>query len=213
MILKLVVRTRGTSALRPAALVAHGAVAAVAAIALAALSGCKQAPPALHEDAQALSYRTRAPVSDEVAGQIAAQAAREARVRAAWSEPGQLHCADGAPGDGKAKFLFGEARLYLGEYEPSPGKFREVDRKDDALMAYAEARRVIDELAAWAKAHGVSWDVAVGSSRGRVDGSGPDAAARKLLAALAAQAGGPAGGTKLAAERARIEEKYQDRRR
>jgi len=76
------------------------------------------------------------------------------------------------------------ARLYLGEYETEPGKFREVDPKDDAVMAYADALFTVQQLQEWAQRYKVSWDVQLHRSRGRVEPSGPDAAARRLLTEL-----------------------------
>ena len=93
------------------------------------LLACTSRPPALHDDPQALAYRSRSKVADAAARHIAAEAVGDARRRPAWSEPNHVHAADGPIGDGNDKFLFGEARLYLGEYETEPGKFREVDQK------------------------------------------------------------------------------------
>ncbi|MGZ6125373.1 MAG: hypothetical protein ACXWLR_10470, partial [Myxococcales bacterium] len=115
------------------------------ALPLLVLLACTR-PPALHNDPQALAYRSRSKVRDADARQIAAEAVGDARRRPAWSEPNHVHAADGPIGDGQDKYLFGEARLYLGEYETDPGKFREVDPKDDALMAYADALFTLQQL-------------------------------------------------------------------
>jgi hypothetical protein len=178
---------------------------------LLAAAACTSGPPALHDDPQAIAYRSRSKVPDPAARQIAAEAVGDARRRPAWSEPNHVHAADGPAGDGKDKYLFGEARLYLGEYETDPGKFREVDPKDDAVMAYADALFTIQQLQEWAQRYKVSWDVQLARFRGRVEASGPDAATQKLLADLSARAGGI---TPQQAEmqRRKLDHKYRDRR-
>ena len=182
----------------------------MAALALA-LMACTSRPPALHNDPQALAFRSRSKVSDAAAKQIAAEALGAARRRPAWSEPNHVHAADGPIGDGQDKYLFGEARLYLGEYETDPGKFREVEAKDDALMAYADALFTVEQLRAWSRAHDLAWDVQLGKLRGRVAADGPDAAAQKLLAELAKRAGG-ATARDAESNRPRLDSKYRDRR-
>ncbi|MGZ6143338.1 MAG: hypothetical protein ACXWLM_08365 [Myxococcales bacterium] len=175
------------------------------------LFACTSRPPVLHDDPQALAWRSRAKVADADAKQIAAEALGDARRRPAWSEPNHVHGADGPIGDGQAKYIFGEARLYLGEYETEPGKFREVDAKDDALMAYADALFTVKQLQDWGREHGIEWDVQLGHIRGRVDAQGPDASAQRVLAELSRRA---AGATPQAAEAARagLDAKYRDRR-
>src|SRR5213075_927867 len=158
---------------------------------LLAVAACTSRPPALHDDPQAIAYRSRDKVPDAAARQIAAEAVGDARRRPAWSEPNHVHAA-GPFGDGKDKYLFGEARLYLGEYETDPGKFREVDPKDDAIMAYADAVFTVQQLQEWAQRYKVTWDVQLGRAKGRVGATGPDSAAQKLLADLSARAGGTA---------------------
>jgi hypothetical protein len=179
------------------------------ALPLLALLACTR-PPALHNDPQALAYRSRSKVGDAHARQIAAEAVGDARRRPAWSEPNHVHAADGPIGDGENKYLFGEARLYLGEYETDPGKFREVDPKDDALMAYADALFTVQQLQEWAQRYGVSWDVQLGKLRGRVEASGADAAAQNLLSELSRKAGISA--DQAEPQRRRIDQKYRDRR-
>lgn len=176
-----------------------------------ALLGCTSRPPALHRDPQALAYRSRAKVKDSEAKLIAAEAVGIARRLPAWNEPLHVHAADGPLGDGKPKYLFGEERLYLVEYETEPGHFREVLPADDALMAYADAQFAVQQLARWAKQHGVAWDVQLGTQRGRVGEDGPDANAQEILAGLSRRAGSPAAAT-LEAGRARLDAKYRDRR-
>ena len=179
---------------------------------LALVVACTSRPPALHNDPQAIAWRTRSKVPDAVAKQIAAEAVGDARRRPAWSEPNHVHGTDGPIGDGKDKYLFGEARLYLGEYETEPGKFREVDPKDDALMAYADALFTVDQLAQWSKEHDdIPWDFQLGKLRGRIDAKGPDAAGQKILAELSRRAGG-ATPEKAQAERPALDAKYRDRR-
>ena len=175
------------------------------------LCACTARPPALHNDPQALAWRSRAKVPDAAAKIIAAEALGAARRRPAWSEPNHVHAADGPFGDGRAKFLFGEARLYLGEYETDPGRFREVDPADDALMAYADAVFTVHQLEGWSRAHGIEWDVRLGNLRGRGGAQGPAADATNLLLDLAHRAGGR---TPDAAEAARaaLDAKYRDRR-
>ena len=134
----------------------------------------------------------------------------DARRRPAWSEPNHVHAADGPIGDGNDKFLFGEARLYLGEYETEPGKFREVDPKDDALMAYADALFTVQQLKEWAQRYQVSWDIQLGREKGRVEASGADSAAQKLMAELSRKAG--VGAEQAEVQRRRLDQKYRDRR-
>jgi hypothetical protein len=171
---------------------------------------CTSHPPTLHDDPQALAYRSRDKVPDRAARQIAAEAVGDARRRPAWSEPNHVHAADGPFGDGKDKYLFGEARLYLGEYETDPGRFREVDPKDDARMAYADALFTVQQLQEWAQRYRVTWEIQLGRAKGRVEASGTDAAGRKLLADLSAKAG--IGAEQAEAERRRLDQKYRDRR-
>jgi hypothetical protein len=177
-----------------------------------AVAACTARPPALHDDPQAIAWRSRAKVPDAAAKQIAAEALGAARRRPAWSEPNHVHAADGPFGDGKDKFLFGETRLYLVEYETDPGRFREVDPKDDALMAYGDGLFAVQQLRDWSRAHGVEWDVQLGRRlRGRVGAQGPDASAQKLLGELAHRAGDVT--PQVAdAERPRLDAKYRDRR-
>lgn len=176
-----------------------------------AVLACTSGPPALHDDPQALAYRSRSRLSDEAARKIAAEAIGDARRRPAWSEPNHVHGTDGPIGDGQAKYVFGEARLFVGEYETQPGHFREVDAKDDALMAYADALYTIGQLREWAQTYGVSWDVQLGREKGRVDASGPDSGAQKLLATLSRLAGG-ASPKAAEARRPQLDQKYRDRR-
>jgi hypothetical protein len=175
-----------------------------------ALLGCSSRPPALHRDPQALAYRSHTKVKDSDAKIIAAEAVGAARRRPAWNEPLHVHGSDGPIGDGQPKYLFGEARLFLVEYETEPGRFREVLPAEDALMAYADAQFAMQQLARWAKQHGVAWDVQLGKQRGRVGEDGPDANAQEILAGLSRRAGPPA--ATLEAERARLDAKYRDRR-
>ena len=182
----------------------------MAALALA-LMACTSQLPALHDDPQALAFRSRSKVPDAAAKQIAAEALGAARRRPAWSEPNHVHAADGPIGDGQDKYLFGEARLYLGEYETDPGRFREVEAKDDALMAYADALFTVGQLRAWAKAHDLVWDVQLGRLRGRISADGPDAAAQKLLGELSRRAGS-ATAHDAESSRPRLDAKYRDRR-
>jgi len=178
---------------------------------LLAVAACSSRPPALHDDPQAIAYRTRTKVPDSAARQIAAQAVGDARRRPAWSEPNHVHAADGPIGDGQDKFLFGEAQLHLIEYETDPGRFREVDPKDDAVMAYADALFTVQQLQEWAQHYGISWDVQLGRSKGRVEATGPDAATQKLLSALSSQAGGISP-QQAEQQRRRLDAKYRDRR-
>jgi hypothetical protein len=173
-----------------------------------ALLGCSSRPPALHRDPQALAYRSRTRVKDSDAKVIAAEAVGVARRRPAWSEPLHVHGSDGPIGDGQPKYLFGEARLFLVEYETEPGQFREVLPADDALMAYADAQFAVQQLARWAKQHGVAWDVQLGNLRGRVGEDGPDANAQEILAGLSRHSNSET----LEAERTRLDAKYRDRR-
>ena len=78
-------------------------------------------------------------------------------------------------------------------------------------MAYADALFTVQQLQEWAQRYQTSWDVQLGRSKGRVEPSGPDAAARKLLGELSARAGGA---TALQAEEQRrhLDQKYRDRR-
>ena len=178
---------------------------------LLASLACTSRPPHLHNDPQALAFRSRSKVADADAKQIAAEALGAARRRPAWSEPNHVHAADGPIGDGQSKYLFGEARLYLGEYETEPGTFREVDPKDDALMAYADALFTLQQLETWSQKHGIEWDVRLGKLKGRVSAQGPDAAGEKIFAELARRAGG-ATPQQAEAQRPLLDAKYRDRR-
>ena len=129
---------------------------------LLSLAACSSRPPALHADPQALAYRSRAPVDDAAAKHIAAEAVGAARRRPAWNESLHVHASDGPIGDRGAKYLFGEVRLFLIEYETDPGRFREVDPRDDALMAAADAQFALSELQRWSREHNVAWDVQLG---------------------------------------------------
>lgn len=189
------------------------AARALAACALAACSAasCTSRPPVLHDDPQALAYRSRGKVRDAAAKKVAAEAVFNARSRPAWNESMHVHGSDGPIGDGEDKYLFGEARLFLVEYESEPGKFREVDPREDALMADADAQFALGVLQRWSTEHGISWDVQLGAIKGRVDGSGPDAGAARIIADLARRAGVEPGAA-LAADRERLDAKYRDRR-
>ena len=177
-----------------------------------ALIGCSRSHgPALHDDPQALAYRSRSKVSDASAVRMAAEAVGDARKRPAWSEPNHVHAADGPFGNGADKYVYGEARLFLVEYETDPGKFREVDAKDDAVMAYADALFTVGQLERWSKESGAEFDVQLGRMRGQVHKDGPDDDARKLLDALAAKAGGLAPAA-AEAQRPLLDAKYRDRR-
>ena len=176
---------------------------------LVALLACSRLP-ALHGDPRALVYRSRSKVPDAAARQMAAAADGDARRRAPWREPTHLHAAAGPIGDGRDKYLFGETQLYLGEYEPEPGRFREVDPKDDAAMAYADALFTVQQLQRWAQRHGIAWDVQLGRAKGRVGASGADSAARKLLSDLLGKSGLTAEEAEM--QRPRLDDKYRDRR-
>jgi len=176
---------------------------------LASLAGCRSRPPHLHSDPQALGYRSRSKVSDAMAVRIAAEAVGDARRRPAWSEPNHVHATDGPLGNGRDKYLYGEARLYLVEYETDPGKFREVDPHDDAVMAYADALYTVEQLKEWAREASVDWDIKVAKSKGIVTADGPDDKAKALLEQLAKKAGSPANPEALRAE---LDAKYRDRR-
>lgn len=167
------------------------------------------APPELHNDPQALAWRSRDKVPDADARQILAQTVSAARTRPPWAEAAHVHAADGPVGDGKPKFLFGEARLFLVEYETLPGTFREVDARDDAAMAYADLRFVFGLLSRWAREHAIAWDVQLGASRGGIDGKGPDEGALRMLETMR-QGPGSAGADEAA--RTAIDAKYRDRR-
>jgi hypothetical protein len=181
------------------------------ALPLVLLLACCSRPPDLHDDPEAIAYRSRSQVPDAAARQIAGQAVGDARRRPAWSEPNHVHAADGPIGDGKDKYLFGEARLHLVEYETDPGHFREVDPKDDALMAYADALFTVQQLQEWSQRYKISWDIQLGRAKGRVDSTGPDSSAQKLLTALAQKAGTTA--EQAESQRRRLDQKYRDRRR
>lgn len=177
---------------------------------LLTLAACSSRPPALHADPQALAYRSRAPVADAAAKLIAAEAVGDARRRPPWNESLHVHGSDGPIGDGQPKYLFGEVRLFLVEYETDPGHFREVDPHDDAVAAAADAQFALAELQRWSREQGVRWEVQLGRARGAVDQAGPDEGARQIAAELLRRAAPvPAA---LDAERARLDQKYRDRR-
>jgi hypothetical protein len=169
---------------------------------LLVLCACSSRPPALHDDPQALAYRSRAKVPEDASLKIAAEAVGDARRRPAWSEPNHVHSVHG--------YLFGEARLYLVEYETDPGKFREVDKQDDAVMAFADAAFTLEQLAEWAQKYGLEWDVQLGPLQGKVTSQGPDEGGRKLLAELSRRAKQTA--AQAEASRKTLDAKYRDRR-
>ena len=179
--------------------------------ALWSLTACTSRPPVLHDDPQALAYRSRDKIKDSAAKKIAAEAVFAARQRRAWNEALHVHGSDGPIGDGADKYVFGEVRLFLVEYESEPGKFREVEPREDALMADADAQFAFGELQRWSREHDVSWDVQLGALKGRVDGNGPDAAAARIIEDLGRRAGAPPGAP-LDSARARLDAKYRDRR-
>src|SRR5207245_11222148 len=126
---------------------------------LVAMLACSR-PPALNGDARALVYRSRSKVPDTAARQMAAAADGDARRRAPWREPNHLHAAGGPIGDGRDKYLSGEAELYLGEDEPDPGKLREGAPQDDAAQAYADAPATAPPRRQWSQRHRVAWSCA-----------------------------------------------------
>jgi len=175
-----------------------------------ALAACSRHPPGLHQDSQALAWRSSARLPDADAKQIAADAVAAARSRRAWSESNHVHGADGVIGDGQDKFVYGEARLHVQEYETQPGRFREVPAADDAEMAYADALFVFAQMQRWSREHGVAFEVQLGHRKGSVGADGPDAAAQEILARLSKNAGGVSA-AQAEAERARLDAKYADR--
>jgi hypothetical protein len=174
-----------------------------------ALLSCRSRPPHLHADPQALAYRSRTKVSDPVAVRIAAEAMGDARRRPPWSEANHVHAADGPFGDGHDKYLYGDKRLYLVEYETDPGKFREVDAHDDAVMAYADALFTVNQLQRWAREGSVEWDIRLARQKGIVAADGLDANAKSVLDELAQKAGSPKDVESL---RTALDAKYRDRR-
>jgi hypothetical protein len=181
----------------------------LAAVTFALLACNRHGPPHLHADPQAMAYRSREKVSDAAAVRIAAEAVGDARRRPAWSEPNHVHAADGPFGDGHDKYLYGEARLYLVEYETDPGKFRDVEPLEDAVMAYADALFTVEQLRRWSKEGSIDWDIRLGHDKGRVDADGPDEAAKAVLDGLAKKAGSP---KDVESMRAALDAKYRDRR-
>jgi hypothetical protein len=175
-----------------------------------ALTACTGHPPGMHQDAQALAWRSGDKVSDATAKQIESDAAATARSRRAWAESNHVHADDGVVGDGQAKFLFGEARLHLREYESQPGTFREVDPADDARMAFADALFVFAQMQRWSGEHGIAFDVQLGHRKGRIDANGPDSGAREILDKLSKKAGGISA-AEAEAERPKLDAKYTDR--
>ena len=175
-----------------------------------ALLGCSRHPPGLHQDSQALAWRSGAKIPDADAKQIAADAVQTARTRRAWCESNHVHAADSVIGDGQDKFLYGEARLHLREYETQPGKFREVAAEDDAAMAYADGLFVFAQMQRWARDHSVPFDVQLGHRKGRIAADGPDAGAQEILAKLSKRAGGISA-AQAEAERPQLDAKYADR--
>jgi hypothetical protein len=77
-------------------------------------------------------------------------------------------------------------------------------------MAYADALFTVQQLQEWAQRYGASWDVQLGRARGRVETSGADASAGKLLAELSRKA--RVGAEQAELRRRGIDEKYRDRR-
>lgn len=177
-----------------------------------ALAGCKsQKAPDLVSDPKTLAWRSTAPVPDAMVLQFTAQTGEAARARRPWSDAGHVHAADGSPGDGKAKFVFGERKLFLGEYEAPAGKFHPVDAKEDALMAYGEAISQLEALSRWARAANTSFDVQLGTQSGNVTADGYNDGTQKLLADLQARGAAPADAQALEQEQIRISGKYADR--
>ena len=77
-------------------------------------------------------------------------------------------------------------------------------------MAYADALFTVQQLKEWAQRYQVAWDIQLGHAKGRVEASGADAAAQKLLAELSRKAGTNAEQAEV--QRRRLDQKYRDRR-
>lgn len=77
-------------------------------------------------------------------------------------------------------------------------------------MRAGDALSTVRQLQEWAQPYGISWDVQLDRSRGRVEASGADASAQKLLAELSRKAG--VGPEQAELRRRRLDEKYRDRR-
>ena len=77
-------------------------------------------------------------------------------------------------------------------------------------MAYADALFTVQQLKEWAQRYQVAWDIQLGRAKGRVEASGADASAQKLLAELSRKAGD--GAEQAEAQRRRLDQKYRDRR-
>ena len=148
-------------------------------------------------------------------GYVAAAAA-DTRLRAPWSEPLHFHCEVGELGDGKAKRLWGEANIHVVAYEDDHHRYRDVTPADDAVMAYDEAKHLLELLAARTATDGAAWEVALGKVSGRVGAGRLQPGAREILAELARRAGRPISATGElpevpASERAALSARYPER--
>ena len=158
-----------------------------------------------------LWYQTVEPVDDAVAMQMTAVCGAWARARPAWRDIFHVHSSRGSVGDGKPKHMFGQVTLALREYEPQVGHFRTVDRADEALVVYADARWALLQLEAWSRLYGITWDVEFDGIAGRVHPVGIDSAAARILAGMRKRAASPPEG-RVEMLRAAIDQKYADRR-
>jgi len=154
---------------------------------LLAAAACSR-PPTLHDDPQAIAYRSRSKVPDAPRGRIAAEAVGDARRRPAWSEPNHVHAAGGPSATERTSTCSARPGSTSASTRPNP----EVPRGGSERRrrhGYADALFTVQQLQEWASATKFPGDVQLHRSRGRVEASGPDAAARKLLAELSTPSG------------------------
>jgi hypothetical protein len=129
---------------------------------LAMLFACDP-PPAIPSDPEVLWIRGRDVVSAATARQVVQEAAEHENT---WAGP--LYVL--SPAAFRGKHLVGHQRLFLREYESTPGRFRTVDKADDRAMACATLRRTVELLSAWSRRFDTAWDVQLGPVRERIPG-------------------------------------------
>jgi hypothetical protein len=120
-------------------------------------------PPAMESNPEVLWLRSRDVVSSATAQRIVQEATAHGNT---WAGPLYMI----SPSAFRGRHLVGHQRLYLREYEPTPGRFRTVDAADDRTMGCASLRRTVELLSEWARRFDATWDLQLGPRRMRLPG-------------------------------------------